>query len=99
MQSSTTHFATRDYLMVGAALILLTFLEVGAVYIPQVPTLPALLLFGGIKGLLIAMFFMHLKFDSRVFSVLFAIGIVLGIAMVSVLVSLLQSGTFAVLKH
>ncbi|MBI3537245.1 MAG: cytochrome C oxidase subunit IV family protein [Chloroflexi bacterium] len=96
---TTTHFTTRDYLMVGAALILLTFLEVGAVYLPQFPTLPALLLFGSLKAILIAMFFMHLKFDNRVFSFLFAIGIGLGLAMVSVLVFLLQSGTFAVVKR
>ena len=83
---------------VGAALIALTVFEVAAVYVPQIPTLPALLVFGGLKALLIAMYFMHLKFDSKVFSFLFAIGIILGIAMVTVLVTLMTAGVTAV-KH
>ncbi|MBI3912717.1 MAG: cytochrome C oxidase subunit IV family protein [Chloroflexi bacterium] len=92
------HASHPNYLAIGAALIVLTFLEVLAVQIPQVPTLPALLLFGGIKALLIAMYFMHLKFDNRLFSLLFAIGIALGIAMVAILVTLMTAGVPPV-KH
>jgi len=89
-----------NYLAVGAALIVLTVFEVAAVYVPQIPTLPALLFFGGIKALLIAMYFMHLKTDSRLFSFLFAIGIVLGIAMVASLVGIMiASGTVPGVKH
>ena len=83
-----------NYLAVGAALIALTVFEVAAVYVPQIPTLPALLVFGGIKALLIALYFMHLKVDSRLFSFLFAIGVGLGLAMVVVLVGIMTaSGT------
>ena len=94
-----THSHT-NYLAVGAALIVLTIFEVAAVYVPQIPTLPALLFFGGIKAWLIATYFMHLNVDSRLFSFLFAIGIGLGLAMVAVLVGIMTaSGTVPGVKH
>ena len=79
-----------NYLLVGAALIVLTFFEVAVVGLPISP-LPFLLLLGGAKALLIAMYFMHLKFDRRLYSFLFAIGVVGGIAMVTVLVLVIQA--------
>ena len=79
-----------NYLAVGAALIVLTFFEVAAVYLP-VPTLLFLLVFGACKALLIAMYFMHLKVDKRIFSGLFAIGAFGGIAMVTVMIIVLTS--------
>ncbi len=79
-----------NYLLVGAALIVLTLFEVAVVGLPISP-LPFLLLFGGAKALLIAMYFMHLKFDQRLYSLLFSIGVALGIAMVIVLVLLIQA--------
>jgi len=82
-----------NYFLVGLALIVLTVFEVAVVYTPQIPTLPALLVFGGAKALLIALYFMHLKFDRRVYAFLFSIGIALGLAMIGVLVMLIQSHT------
>ncbi len=79
-----------NYLLVGAALIVLTFFEVAVVGLP-IPALPFLLLFGGAKALLIAMYFMHLKFDRRLYTFLFGIGATLGIAMIIVLVLLIQA--------
>ena len=90
MQTTTHTQPHTNYLAVGAALIALTFLEVAAVYLP-VPTLFFLLLFGACKALLIAMYFMHLKVDRRVFAGLFAIGIFGGIAMVTSLIIVLTS--------
>ncbi len=89
METTAQHGHT-NYLAVGAALIGLTFLEVAAVYLP-VPTLPFLLLFGACKALLIAMYFMHLKIDRRLFSGLFAIGAFGGITMVAVMIIVLTS--------
>lgn len=79
-----------NYLAIGAALIVLTILEVAAVSLP-IPALPFLLLFGSIKGLLIAMYFMHLRFDRRLFAGLFAIGVIGGILMVAALITVLTS--------
>jgi cytochrome c oxidase subunit IV len=78
-----------NYLLVGLALIVLTVFEVAVVYVPAIPTLPALLVFGGAKALLIMMYFMHLKFDRRLYTLFFAIGTVEGLLMVWVLVSLI----------
>lgn len=86
---TTTHTQPQtNYLAVGAALIALTFLEVAAVYLP-VPTLLFLLIFGACKALLIALYFMHLKVDRRLFAGLFAIGAFGGIAMVVALIIVL----------
>ncbi len=88
---TTAHPQTHtNYLAIGAALIVLTFLEVAAVYLP-VPTLLFLLVFGACKALLIAMYFMHLKIDRRVFAGIFAIGALGGITMVTVLIIVLTS--------
>ncbi len=87
----TTHSQGHtNYLAVGAALIVLTFLEVAAVYLP-VPTLLFLIVFGACKAVLIAMYFMHLKIDRRVFAGIFAIGALGGITMVTVLIIVLTS--------
>jgi hypothetical protein len=50
-----------------------------------------LLIFGACKALLIAMYFMHLRVDRRLFAGLFAIGAFGGIAMVTVLIIVLTS--------
>ncbi len=87
----TTHAQPHtNYLAVGAALIVLTFLEVAAVYLP-VPTVLFLLVFGACKALLIAMYFMHLRIDKRIFAGIFAIGAFGGIAMISALIIVLTS--------
>ncbi len=79
-----------NYLLIGAALIVLTFFEVVVVGLP-IPPLPFLLLFGGAKALLIALYFMHLKFDRRLYALMFSLGAILGIAMIFVLVAIIQS--------
>lgn len=81
------------YLLIGVALVLLTVFEVLAVQLPQLQSFSTLLLilFGGGKALLIASYFMHLKFDRRMYTLLFGIGAVEGILMVAVLVTLIFS--------
>ena len=51
-------------------------------------TVPLLLALSAGKFLLVVMFFMHLKFDSRLFTVLFLAGLSLAVFMVSALVIL-----------
>ncbi len=87
---TTTHAKHPNYLLIGAALIVLTLFEVAAVYLP-VPTLLFLIIFGAAKALLIVMFFMHLRFDSRLYSLLFTIGVAGGIAMVTILITIFQA--------
>ena len=85
-----THGSTRTYLIVGAALIILTLLEVITVNLP-VPTVPFLLLYGVLKAGLIALFFMHLKDDRRLFGEMFAIGAVGGVLMITAMILVLTS--------
>jgi hypothetical protein len=86
----TTGKEHTNYLAVGGALIGLTFLEVLAVNLP-IAALPFLILFGGLKVFLIAMFFMHLQIDRRLFAGLFALGVFGGAAMVTALIIVLSS--------
>jgi caa(3)-type oxidase subunit IV len=79
-----------NYLAIGAALIVLTLLEVLVVNLP-IPALPFLILFGGLKGLLIMVYFMHLNVDRRMFAGIFAIGIFGALAMIISLVLILTS--------
>ncbi len=71
----------RTYTLIFFVLLIVTALEVAVTYFPAIPQLPALLLMAVFKFLLIAGFYMHLKYDSRVFSAFFIIGLVLGIGM------------------
>jgi len=55
------------YLSIFWALLILTVLEVGVVYLPLGKSLQvaALLILAVVKAALVALFFMHLKFDRR----------------------------------
>jgi len=72
---------TRDYLKVGFWLFVLTVLEVAAIYIEALrPALAAVLVgLSVLKFLLVAMFFMHLKYDSRIYTGFFAFGMILAV--------------------
>lgn len=67
------HPTAGTYLRVAALLVILTVIEVGVFYVPafQAVLVPVLLLLSAIKFSLVAMFYMHLRSDSRYFSFLF----------------------------
>src|SRR3989454_2040673 len=76
------------YLRVAAALVILTVLEVGVFYVPAFhPVLvPVLLVLSAAKFTLVVMFYMHLKADSKFFTFLFGVPLLLA---VGVMVALL----------
>ncbi len=74
-----------NYVLVGIVLIILTILEVSVLSLP-VPQLPFLLGFAIAKGMLILLYFMHLKFDSRLYAVLFAYPWPLALLLVGILI-------------
>ncbi len=76
------------YLRVGAVLVILTVLEVGVFYVPAFhPVLvPVLLVLSAAKFTLVVMFYMHLKADSKFFTFLFGVPLMLA---VGVMVALL----------
>jgi cytochrome c oxidase subunit 4 len=65
---------TKTYWVIGFYLFVLTALEIGAFYIEeQLGSLaaPAILSLSAAKFTLVVMFYMHLKYDSRIFTGVF----------------------------
>ena len=69
-------------------LVVVTALEVAVTYFPAIPQAPTLISLAILKFFLIASIYMHLRYDSRVFSAFFMIGLILATGM---LVSFLAS--------
>lgn len=90
------HASPAFYWAIGGVLTVITAIEVAIFYIPALSgvLVPSLLALSAAKFLLVVMFFMHLKFDSRIFSGLFLAGMVLAMFMTTALVVL-----FKVLPH
>ncbi len=63
----------RTYLVVAAFLVAITAMEVGVFYVPALARvlIPLLLLLSASKFALVAMFYMHLRFDHPWFSYVF----------------------------
>jgi cytochrome c oxidase subunit IV len=61
------HASVRTYIRVAVVLTLVTALEVGVIYIRQLSPIivPLLLAMSAAKFALVAMFFMHLRYDPR----------------------------------
>ena len=80
------------YLKVAIALAVMTGVEVGVFYIDALEPafLPIFLVLSVAKFVLVVLFYMHLKFDSRLFSGVFVGGLLLAVAVVVVLMSLFQ---------
>ena len=74
-------FSDLQYVQVAAILAFITALEVAASYTDILggAFIPLLLTLMAIKFLMVVMFFMHLKFDSPIFSWLFYSGLFLAV--------------------
>lgn len=85
-----SHASAAFYWAIGGVLTVITAVEVAIFYIPALePVLvPSLLLLSAGKFLLVVMFFMHLRFDSRIFSGVFLAGMALAMFMSVALVVL-----------
>ena len=80
------HPSPLAYVKVAAVLAVITMAEVAVVYVSALRSLlvPLLLGMAVVKFFLVAMWFMHLKFDSKMFRRLFVLGIVLAIGVYGV---------------
>jgi cytochrome c oxidase subunit IV len=76
------HPDTREYVQIAIILAVVTAIEVFIYYIRSLkPVLiPLLMLLAIIKFSMVAMWFMHLKFDNKIFRRLFILGIILALA-------------------
>jgi len=93
------HPGPGTYLLIGVILFFLTALEVAVIYIPsiaQVPLLliPILMVLMTIKFALVVLFFMHLKFDNRLFASLFTAPLLIAVCVTLALMALF--GAYAV---
>ena len=73
------HPTAKTYLWIAVFLTILTVMEIGVYYVSFLQSLlvPLLLILSFFKFVLVAGFYMHLRFDSRVFSVLFVFPLIL----------------------
>ena len=92
------HATTGTYLTVAAVLTIITIVEVGVFYVPAFKPMlaPVLLLLSAAKFSLVAMFYMHLKFDKPLFRVVFTLPLLLAVGVTIALLFLF--GAFG-LKH
>jgi cytochrome c oxidase subunit IV len=88
------HATTGTYLRIAAVLVMITLVEVGVFYVPafQGVLVPVLLVLSAIKFALVVMFYMHLKFDNKFFSLLFGGPLLLGLLVVISLLFLFYGG-------
>ena len=89
------HPGPRQYVIVAIILAVVTGLEIGLFYVKGIPNgilVAALMVLMIIKFALVALWFMHLRFDSRVYRRLFLTGIVLAVSVFMVV--LLTFGVF-----
>lgn len=89
------HVSNRVYLMIAAVLAVLTALEVMVFYVPALkPALvPILLVLMVAKFALVAMFFMHLKYDNVLLTGLFVGPLIIAVVIVVAMMALF--GKFA----
>ena len=80
------HPSPRQYVNIGILLAVITALEVAIYYVPALEDLlvPFLIAFALVKFVLVASWFMHLRFDSRLFRRLFVSGIILAMVVFAV---------------
>lgn len=83
-ETSPAHGAgPRTYLVVAAFLLAITVMEVWIFYVPALARVlvPILLILSTLKFTLVAMFYMHLKFDHTWFSYLFVGPLIIAIGL------------------
>lgn len=93
------HASVGTYVRVAILLGIITALEVGVIYIRRLTPIlvPLLLVMSAAKFLLVVLFFMHLRYESRALGTLFAgplvIAVLLGVALMTL------AGAFLVFGH
>lgn len=67
------HPSWKTYVVIGAILTFITAVEVAIFYVPAMKgvIVPVLLLLSAVKFFIVVMFYMHLKFDSKIFGRVF----------------------------
>lgn len=90
----SSHPSPLRYVGIALVLAIVTLIEVAIVFVEPLRglVLPILVVLSAFKFALVAMFFMHLRFDHRLFSILFTGGLILAIGVIAALVALFRAG-------
>ena len=74
------HFTDKQYVMVALVLAVLTAIEVSTYFVDFGPFfMPVLLILMCVKFVTVVSYFMHLKFDNKIFTWVFYSGLVLAV--------------------
>lgn len=89
------HVSNRTYILIGVVLAVLTAMEVMVFYVDalQPMLVPILMVLMLAKFALVAMFYMHLKFDSRLLTGILSWGLVVALSIILALMAMF--GKFA----
>jgi cytochrome c oxidase subunit 4 len=86
------HPTAKTYMIVFAILTVITIIEVAAYYVPGLPDsrifVPALLIMSAAKFAIVVMFYMHLKYDHKLFRALFTGPLLIALATILALLLL-----------
>jgi len=87
------HPTAKKYLGIAIILTIITVIEVAIFYIPSMHHLlpPILLTLSALKFALVAMFYMHLKFDHRLYSWVFVVPMCFAAAIILALLALFSA--------
>jgi len=89
MSEAQHGMTVRGYVIVGAILTVITAVELIVSYSDIGPALiPLLLALSAVKFAMVGAFFMHLRFDARLLTQMFLVGLVLATAIMIALLSL-----------
>lgn len=89
-----SHPKPRLYIAIFVFLFIVTALEVVVTFEPLrsiLPQVPTLIFLAVLKGVSILLFYMHLKFDSRVFTAFFVVGFILAVSMIVTFMALFDA--------
>jgi caa(3)-type oxidase subunit IV len=88
----TGHPTPLTYFKVAMTLAIITAFEVGVFYIEDlgIGIVPILVVLSTVKFAMVAMFYMHLKYDSRLFTSFFVAGLLLAATVVIAVLALFR---------
>tara|TARA_B100001123_G_scaffold250678_1_gene279783 strand:+ start:729 stop:1034 length:306 start_codon:yes stop_codon:yes gene_type:complete len=87
------HPTPKKYVIIAAILAVITAVEVAVVYFNLATALliTILIIMSAVKFTMVAMYFMHLKFDNKLFSYMFVGGMVLTLGVILALMILFNA--------
>jgi len=90
-EGAHAHPSSQTYVRIAIILAVITLVEVVIWYIPTIRAalVPALLILSLAKFLMVVGFFMHLRFDSRLYRFMFGAGLVLTLGVYLALLAML----------